>query len=69
MKNYLIRLFKAIWGFTVASFKLILFYVPSVMLIIVSYNSEWAAIWLVGAGLWFIFITAVGLTYGRRRNI
>jgi hypothetical protein len=68
IKNYLIRLFTAVRSLAVASFKLMLFYVPSVILLIVSYHFEWATGWIVGAGLWFVFITAVALTCGRRRS-
>ena len=50
--NYLVRFFKALGLLFFASFKLSLFYVPSVILVFVSYYRN-ENIWWILASLWF----------------
>lgn len=68
IKNYLIRLIDAIGRCIWALFKLTLFYLPSILSLVVFYlfPHQWG--WLAFALFWFLFITGVGLTYGRNRK-
>jgi len=68
IKNYLIRLADAIRRCLWALFKLALFYLPTIVSVVVFYffPHQWG--WLAFALFWFLFITGVGLTYGRNRR-
>lgn len=63
--NYLQRLFEAIIKLFFALFKLLLFYIPSVILAILSTIYKPSKYFLIGAIIWAILITAIGLTYGK----
>ena len=65
IKEYLVRFFTALGNLLWALFKLSLFYVPSILGIIVFWlGGHWG--FLVAAIAWGLFITGVGLTYGRK---
>jgi ABC-type proline/glycine betaine transport system permease subunit len=69
VKKYLIRLIDALVRCICALLKLILFYVPTIVCVIIfaNYPNKWG--WLIFAILWFLLITAVSLTYGKEKKI
>jgi hypothetical protein len=65
LKNYLIRLTNAVAHLLWALLKLSLFYLPTIISIVVLFfYPSW---WLIGLAIvWFLFVTGIGLT-GRLR--
>lgn len=67
IREYLVRLFMALANLSVALFKLSLFYIPCLIFIAVYFFTRSGG-WIIAAVVWFLFITAIGLTYGRRER-
>lgn len=65
--DYLLRLGRALYRLMIALTKLSLFYIPSVVLIL-AFVVTGRLVFFVGSALWFVFITAVGLTYGKPKE-
>lgn len=61
IKNYLEKLFIVLWKVLINLFKLSLFYIPSIILILIG-NSTTITI----AIIYFVIITLIGLTYGKK---
>ena len=67
IREYLARFFSALFKFLGALGKLSLFYIPSLILVFlgVMTGTSW---FYVGAAVWTIAISAIGLTYKRGKN-
>jgi len=64
-KEYLRRLFTAIGRISVALGKLALFYSP-IVVFLVAFAFTKGIVWLAASAVWFVLITAICLTYGKR---
>lgn len=67
VKEYLIRIGKALIRIVVVGFKLLLFYMPGVIFIALYFPTEWTILLIVGC-LWVLLISALVLTSKGKPN-
>lgn len=68
IQDYLTYFLPALASFAIALAKLSLFYLPTFVCLAVYFVTHTSFIW-IGLGLfWFVFITGIGLTYGKRQH-
>jgi hypothetical protein len=67
--DYLLRFFPALGNVLFALVKLCLFYVPSLICVVVYIAIHRHIGWPIAGGVWALFITGVGLTYGKNKNL
>lgn len=66
--DYLTHFLPALAYFAFALVKLSLFYIPTFACLVAHFAIYPSFIWIVLGLLWFIFITGIGLTYGKRQH-
>ena len=68
IRDYLTYFLPAMASFILALAKLSLFYTPTFACLAMYFFFHPAFIWLVLGLFWFIFITGIGLAYGKRQH-
>lgn len=68
IRDYLTHFLPALAYFAFALVKLSLFYLPTFACLVAYFALYPSIIWVLFGLLWFIFITGIGLTYGKRQH-